>query len=163
MRFLFTLLLSVAAASAVHLTAPRAAAHDYASGSIRIGHPILAPPANGSDVTAGYLTLRNVGDTPDRLIGVSVVGAARVEIHETVELDGGVMRMQRIEGGVPIPAGGMVTFAPGGRHLMVIGIAETLREGDALPLVLEFARAGRVEVEAGVERPALGSRRGHTH
>jgi len=84
-----------------------------------------------------------------------------VEIHETVELDGGVMRMQRVDGGVAVPAGGRVAFEPGGRHLMVIGITVDLAEGDALPLVLEFERAGRVEVQARVERPVHTGHTGH--
>lgn len=157
MRILIAVLLSAAAASAVHLTAPRAAAHDFSVGAIHIGHPIVAPPPNGRTTTAGYLTLENRGETADRLVSASSPRAQRIEIHETTETANGVLQMRRLESGVAVPAGETVRFAPYGLHLMVIGVTGSLGTGDTLPLTLTFERAGSVEVIANVERPGHGS------
>ncbi|TMN25283.1 copper chaperone PCu(A)C [Pseudoxanthomonas sp. X-1] len=88
---------------------------------------------------AGYLTLVNAGAEADRLLLVSSPMAARVEIHES-RMDGGVMRMRRLDG-LDLPAGATVALAPSGAHLMLIGPRQPLLAGQAIEVVLRFARA----------------------
>uniref|UniRef100_UPI0008314EFC SCO family protein n=1 Tax=Actinomadura kijaniata TaxID=46161 RepID=UPI0008314EFC len=97
------------------------------------------------DVTAGYLTLTNDG-TPDTLTGVSSPAAGSVEMHR-MEMGHGSMRMEQVKT-VPVPKG-TVRFEKGGLHLMLMK-PEGIREGRTVPLVLRFARAGEIRVEATV-------------
>jgi copper(I)-binding protein len=53
---------------------------------------------------------------------------------------------------VEIPARGEARLAPGGLHIMLIGLSEPLREDAGFPLTLVFERAGEVTVEVAVER-----------
>lgn len=65
----------------------------------------------------------------------------------------GVVQMRAFEGGLIIPAGAMLKLAPGGKHLMVIGLDEALAAGGTLQL-LEFAKAGPVDVVVPVSAAA---------
>lgn len=111
-----------------------------------------AAPAGATG--AGYMVLRNTGAAADRLLGAETPLARRVELH-TQEREGEVVRMRAVET-VPVPAGGSVTLAPGGLHLMLVGLAQPLRPGGRVPLTLRFERAGAVPVELVVE--AAGAR-----
>jgi copper(I)-binding protein len=166
MRLVIAALISLATASAVELFASRASAHEYGIGDITIEHPIVAPPPRGQTMTAGYMTLINAGSAADRLISASSPAARSVEIHETRAGTGGMMQMQPRPGGVVIPAHGSAVFAPGGLHLMIMGLSQGLDEGDAFPLTLRFEHAGSIDILAMVQRPhAADPRRrgGHMH
>jgi copper(I)-binding protein len=69
--------------------------------------------------------------------------------------DGGVMTMRPVEGGLPIPAGGAVKFAPGGLHLMIVGLSTPLVRGDKVPVSLKFEKAGDIAVSFEVQ--AMGA------
>jgi copper(I)-binding protein len=46
---------------------------------------------------------------------------------------------------VSVPAGGAVTFAPGGYHLMFLGLTKALGTGDTLPATLSFSSGAKVK------------------
>jgi periplasmic copper chaperone A len=98
----------------------------------------------GVDVSAGYFTIAN-GGAADRLVALSSPRAARVEVHE-MSVNGNVMRMRAIEGGLEAPAGGVVTLAPGGLHLMFTGVTAPFTPGEEIPVTLTFERAGVREI-----------------
>ena len=108
---------------------------------------------------AGFLAISNRGAAADRLLSASSPAARATELHSMVR-DGEVMRMRPVPS-IEVPAGQTVTLRPGGLHLMLIGLSGPLREGEAVPVVLRFERAGEVRVElsvqaAGAREPAAG-------
>jgi copper(I)-binding protein len=103
-----------------------------------------------AQTAGGFLTIENTGDAPDRLIGASSPIASQVEIHE-MRMDNGVMVMRPAADGITIPAGGSVTLAPGGFHIMFMQLKEGLAEGDAVTVELSFEHAGNIEVVFPVE------------
>lgn len=109
---------------------------------------------------AGYMTLRNRGASPDRLVGAETPAARAVEIHEQ-RMEDGVMRMRPLPGGIALPPGETVTLGPGGLHLMLVGPTRAFARGERVPLTLRFERAGEVAVELAVE--AAGARRPSGH
>jgi hypothetical protein len=122
----------------------QALAQDVAIGDIQVTQPwSRAAGANGTG--AGFLTIRNTGTQPDRLISVASPVARTVELHTHIR-DGEVMRMRQAEGGIPIPPGATVTLEPGGFHVMLIGLKEPLAQGSEVPLTLRFERAGEARV-----------------
>jgi copper(I)-binding protein len=152
------LLAGFAALGLASLLATTVLAHGYKAGEIEIGHPwSRAAPAGITG--AGYLSLNNKGSTPDRLIGGRAEIARAVEIHSTTMVDG-VMRMRPLEG-VEIAPGAQVALAPGGMHIMLVGLKQPLVAGSRVPLTLVFEKAGEVQVELAVE--AAGARGGATH
>jgi copper(I)-binding protein len=145
--------------AAAAIAALPAAAHDYTAGDLAIGHPwTRAAGANGNG--AAFMQLRNTGAQADRLVSASTPMARVVELH-TMLRDGDVMRMRPVQD-IPVPAGGAVALAPGGFHIMLIGLTGPLAQGSRVPLTLRFERAGEVQVELSVE--AAGARgSGHQH
>lgn len=100
-------------------------------------------PAAAGTTGAGFMTISNPDAKADALTGVETPWAGQVQIHES-SMTGGVARMQRVER-VEVPAGGRVTFAPGGYHLMFMGLTRALKMGDTLPATLTFASGAKVK------------------
>lgn len=94
---------------------------------------------------AFYLTLTNNGDESDRLVMIETDMADIVEIHD-VEMDDGVMQMVPMHDGVEIAPGEEIVFEPGSYHVMLIGISESLLDGEEFTAVLHFESAGEVEI-----------------
>lgn len=102
------------------------------------------PPVGGA-----YMTVTNGGTEPDHLIGATSDIAKNVELHSHIK-DGEVMRMTALSS-IEVPAGQSVRFAPGGLHVMLIGLKAPLKQGASFPLVLDFAKAGKVSVSVDVK------------
>lgn len=108
-------------------------------------------PPNGT-TTAGFLTIRNDGSEPDRLLGASATAAAAsVELHEMSSTADGVMQMRALPDGLTIAPGSEVALAPGGVHLMLIGLNQTLVAGQTLPVELSFEKAGKLTVPLAIK------------
>ena len=125
-------------------------AHDYKVAALEIGHPWARATPPSAPAGGGFFTVTNTGSTPDRLISVRSPAADIVQIHE-MKMDGSVMRMREVEKGLEIPAGKSVTLAPGGYHLMMMGLKGPLKQGTQVPVTLVFEKAGAVDVELNVE------------
>lgn len=107
---------------------------------------------HGGANSAVYMGLINSRETADRLVSAQADVSNAVEIHET-RMDGDVMRMQQVEGGIEIPARSQVELKPGGYHVMLIGLTRDLNVGDKFPVTLEFASGVTLQVEAEVRQP----------
>jgi len=95
-------------------------------------------PAVSGRPGAVYFTVSNGGDKPATLMAVNLEGAAKAEMHEAM---GG--RMAAIDK-VEIPAHNGIAFAPGGRHVMVFGLADSLKPGGSAELTLSFADGDKI-------------------
>jgi hypothetical protein len=127
---------------------------------VEIEKPWARATAPSAKVAAGYMGIRNKAAAPDKLVAVSSPAAARVETHVHIK-DGDVVRMREVKG-YDIPANGSFELKPGGAHLMFIDIKRPFKEGDKVPALLRFERAGEVKVEFHVGR--LGASSGaHNH
>ena len=135
-------------------------AQEIKAGDLVIDHPWSRATPKGGKVGAGYLAIKNTGQTPDRLVGGSTAAAGKVEIHEMAMKDN-VASMRPLAGGLPIEPGKTVTLAPGGYHLMFVDLKSPLKQGDKLEATLEFEKAGKVEVTfevqaVGAQSPVSG-------
>ncbi len=94
-----------------------------------------------------YFSVMSMGGA-DRLLRVATPVADHAELHQSME-SGGMSQMRPVDA-VPIAAGATVSFAPGGLHVMLIGLKHALKEGDSFPLTLTFEKAGTVETNVKV-------------
>jgi hypothetical protein len=106
----------------------------------------LLPPM--STMTAAYMSLTS--DQEDRLVSVSSDIANIVEIHQS-KMENGVMSMQEIEC-LDLPEGKTVELKPQSYHLMVMGLKQTLQEGQVHSFTLEFEHAEKMIVEVPVRK-----------
>ena len=100
----------------------------------------------GAKVAGGFAMITNSGRTNDRLVGVSSPVAAKAELHSMNMVDD-VMVMRPMDGGLVIPAGGSAELKPGGNHLMLMGLSEALKEGEKVPVTLNFESGGEIRIE----------------
>ncbi len=133
--------------AAAWITASAAAAHDTRVGSIAIEHPRVI--ASTGQTAAGYLTIVNEGTTADALVAVWSA-APQTEVHASAVSADGVATMAPAPV-VEIPAGGSVALAPGGLHVMFMGLTRPLTAGETWPATLVFRDAGEVAVDFAVE------------
>ncbi len=118
------------------------------------------PSIGAANSSAAYFTVTDAG-SPDRLVGVSTPAAALAELHESID-DHGVMKMRGIAG-VALEPGKPVNFAPGGYHVMLMGLTKPLKAGDSFPLTLRFEHAAPITVAVTVQTgPAGAAVPGHT-
>lgn len=152
--------LTFAALSALLLAALPAAAHQAKIGDLVLHHPWTRATPAGAKVAGGFTEIENKGKTADRLVSATFDAADSVEIH-SMEMKDGVMSMRPVDGGLVIPPGQTVKLAPGGVHLMFLGLEHKLEEGDTVPGTLVFEKAGAVAVEFVVE--AIAAKPEHEH
>lgn len=132
-----------------------ALAHGVTAGDIEIIHPNIPQPAASAQAAAGYMGISNSGHDADKLIAIETPAAQSAMLHGTEHGTDGVARMVPLEG-LEIPAGDTVVLEPGGMHVMLMGLTGPLTEGQMVPGVLVFEKAGRVEMEFMVD-PASGA------
>jgi periplasmic copper chaperone A len=142
--------LSIASATLATLLAlAPARADEVKAGDLVISQAWTRATPNGAKIGGGYVTIENKGSAPDRLIGGSADVAGKVEVHE-MSMVGGVMKMRPVENGLTIDPGKTVKLAPGGYHLMMMDLKSQLKQGDKVPVTLEFEKAGKVTVSLDV-------------
>jgi len=126
-----------------HETAAPKATTQSTRGTLVISSPVARMSFGRAVNSAGFFTISNHGKQDDVLIGASSDIAKRTELHTHIR-DGQIMRMRRIEGGIKVPMGDTVKLQPGGFHIMFIGLAKPLKNGDVFPLTLSFKKAGNI-------------------
>lgn len=119
-----------------------------APSTITIDHPWARPSAGAAKTAAAYVTLTETG-AADALVKVSTPVAETAAVHETIN-ESGTMKMRPVEA-LNLPAGKPVTLAPGGYHVMLMGLRAPLKVGDTFPLTLTFAHAAAQTVTVTVE------------
>ncbi len=100
---------------------------------------------------AAFMKLMNHSDQDITLMGVSSDVAKRVELHTHIDNGEGVMQMSEIEGGITIPAGEMHMMNRGGDHVMMMGLTQSLVDGETFSVTLEFENGAEMVVEIPVD------------
>ena len=98
------------------------------------------------------------------LVSASTPVAGVAEVHE-MKMEGDVMKMRAVKGGLDLPAGKTVELSPGGYHLMMMDLKAALPKGSTVPLTLVFKDAKGVESKLEIKVPValnLGASQ-HTH
>lgn len=157
-------ILALTALSTLMFTAP-IRADDVKAGDLVISQAWSRATPGGAKVAGGYLTIENKGTAPDKLIGGSADIAGKFEIHE-MAMDNGVMKMRPLDKGLAIEPGKTVKFAPGSYHLMLEELKGPLKQGDKVPVTLQFEKAGKVAVTldvqgVGAQAPGDAGHSGH--
>jgi copper(I)-binding protein len=123
-----------------------------ATAAVSVTDAWCRPSPNGAKAGGCYVTL--IAATDDRLTGGSTPRAASLQVHE-MKTENGMMKMAELTAGLPLPAGQAVALAPGGNHLMLIGLTAPLIAGETVPLTFQFASAPAITVQAQVRQPAM--------
>jgi copper(I)-binding protein len=117
---------------------------------VKISDPWCRPTPNGAQAGACYLTVES--NVANQLTGVATPLAATSMIHD-MSMDGGMMKMSEMVGGLALDANQKTTLAPGGKHIMLMGLTAPLTEGTSVPLTFTFSNTPAMTVQAAVRQP----------
>ena len=120
------------------------------SDAVEVEDPWGRPSPMSEGNAAFYMDLLG-SDTDDTLVSAASPACGMVELHESQMTDG-VMSMQHLPEGIPVPAGETVSLEPGGLHVMCMMVQDPLVEGEAIDVTLVFENTGEVEIEAEVRQ-----------
>lgn len=135
---------SVAVVIGVLLASP-AGAQNASNPGLAFDAPWVRASAPGQKNGAGYVQIQNKGSQTDRLISATTANVGRVELH-TIINENGVAKMRQVQG-IEVPAGASATLAPGGFHIMFMGLNAPFKVGEVVPVTLRFEKAGEVRVD----------------
>lgn len=107
--------------------------------------------ADSAATGGAYITLVNGNTTAVEIVGAASASADAVEIHETSHHDG--MAKMSARPSITIAPGDSLVMAPGGLHVMLIGLHSALRAGDSVPLVVQLATGDLVPLTIPVRAP----------
>jgi copper(I)-binding protein len=121
----------------------------------------------GQSGTGAFMKITS--KTGTRLVSVSTPVAGIVELHE-MKMDGDVMKMRELSGGLELPAGKTVELKPGGYHVMLMDLKAVLPKDSTVPMTLVFKDAKGVQSKLDLKVPVAlmppgggGAMSGHMH
>ena len=122
-------------------------AHQFQKENININHPHIKFTIS-SGPAAGYMTIVNMGEKPDKLLNIEVDFAV-AELHNS-EINNGIVSMNKVDF-IEIPAQIAKSLKPGGYHVMFSKINIELIDESELIGILNFELAGEIKVVFEVE------------
>jgi copper(I)-binding protein len=144
----------VIACAACLLAACEVAAEEYRLQSLRIAHAFARATPPGAMSSGAYLTIENEGAAAATLLSATSPIAGAVELHQ-MTMNGGVMSMRAVRT-IEVAPGSKLELKPGGYHLMLLDLKQSLKQGEKFPLKLTFGNLGTVEVAVEVEGMGAG-------
>ena len=137
---------SLMTAAALACVALSALAHE----AIDVQNAWARATVKGQMATGAFMTL--TAKDGAKLVGVTSPVAGVAQVHE-MKMEGGVMKMNEVKGGLDLPAGKAVALKPGGYHVMLMDLKEPLVKDSSLPLTLIFKDAKGVESKLELKLP----------
>ena len=141
---------------AAMLSCGAASADDFQLKMLRVSNAFARATPPGAKVTGAFMSIVNQGKDADRLVAASSPVAGIVEIHE-MAMEGGVMKMRAVKG-IDLKPGATVELRPGGYHVMLEELKQPLKQGDQIPVLLTFEKAGAMEIKVKVEAMGAAAR-----
>ena len=124
-------------------------AQEVKAGDLAISQAWSRAAPRGAELASSYVTIENTGAAPDRLIGGATDIAEKLQIQQSSMVGGG-LTLNPVAGGVTISPGDKVVLAPHGIHLTLSNLKAQMKKGTAVPMTLEFEKAGKVTVSFDV-------------
>jgi copper(I)-binding protein len=142
---------AMALAAAAMLAATGAQAHSHKFKTLEIVHPWCIETNDTAKPVAVFMTIRNAGGRPDKLLSATTSMAAKAELREAAAApaEGNAI------GSVAVGSRGEVDLKRTGPHILLSGMRKQLSPYDSFLMTLRFERAGKVEVEVMVEEASI--------
>jgi len=103
---------------------------------LTISRPYVRAVPPGQANSAAFMEITNASPEPHALLGAESGISDVAELH-THTKENGMMKMRRVDR-IDLPAGKTVSLAPGGLHIMLIGLNRQLTAGEEVDLTLIF-------------------------
>ena len=126
-------------------------AHSHKFKKLEIVHPWCIETSDAAKPVAVFMTIRNAGARPDKLLRATTSMAAKAELRQA----GAASEESKVIGSVAVGGHGEVDLKRGGAHILLSGMKKQLSPYDSFVMTLAFERAGKVEVEVMVEEASV--------
>lgn len=143
--------LVLAACGEAEAPAPQLAANEDCAPGIEVTDGWMALPAVAGNAAAVYFTIRNTNDQTWTIRGVDMIGAQSAMLHETAEWSRQEDMQELFQ--QPVEPGESVTFAPGGKHVMVMGPSADLAAGGTSEVTITSVRGDKCSFPVAIRAP----------
>ena len=134
------------------MLAGSAHAHSHKFKSLEVVHPWCIETSDAAKPVAVFMTIRNAGGRPDKLLRASTSMAAKAELRNGGAAPGAE---GKVIASVAVGSRGEVDLKRGGPHILLSGMKKELGAYDTFVMTLVFERAGKLEVEVQVEEASI--------
>lgn len=118
--------------------------------SISVADPYVRAPAPNAPATGAFMVIKNSSKADRKVVKAESPVSKVTELHTHVE-EGGVMKMRPVPD-IAVRAGGEAVLKPGSLHVMLIDLKQPLKEGDVVPITLNFDDGASLKIEAPVKK-----------
>jgi periplasmic copper chaperone A len=122
--------------------------------SVQVKDAWVRTTVPGQKGTGAFMTI--TAKEGSKLVGGSSPVAGLTEIHE-MKMEGDIMRMRAIQGGLDLPAGKAIELKPGGYHVMLMDLKTALPKDTTVPVTLIFKDAKGVESKVELTVPVAAT------
>ena len=122
--------------------------------SVEVKDAWVRSSVQGQKATGAFMKITAKDAT--KLVGASSPAAGVAEVHE-MKMEGDVMKMRAVPGGLDIAAGKTVELKPGGYHVMLMDLKAALVKDSTVPLTLVFKDAQGAESKVELKVPVATS------
>ncbi|MDI9246062.1 copper chaperone PCu(A)C [Marinobacter sp. CHS3-4] len=141
---------SIVTAIILSLVASATIAGSFTNGSITITDPWSRETPPGVSKAVAYMNIANNGDSDVTLTDAEVTKAGDVTLHQS-KVDGDMVTMRLVEGGLTIPAGESVSLEPRGYHFMLEDLDRGLVRNESVAMTVFFDGADAVNIKVQVK------------
>jgi periplasmic copper chaperone A len=117
---------------------------------VKVTGAYIKPVLGKGTATAAYVTIENTGISDDRLTSVSCDCAEMATLH-TMAMKGDMMTMGEATEGFVVAPKQTLSLAPGGNHIMLMGLKAAPAVGSQQKLTLHFEKAGNIALDVPVQ------------
>ena len=125
----------------------------HSDNALIIDQASINPTVPGMQVTGAYMHIMNKSNEEISLVRASSPLSDRIELHEHTT-NNGLMKMQEVTS-IAIPANGHLTLKPGGYHIMIMNLKETVTKGKEHILTLEFSNGHKKTIAIIAQKPKI--------
>lgn len=121
-----------------------------AADDVSVVDPYVRAVPPGQPNSAAFMQLHNKSTTRHAIVKAQSPVAKIVELHTHI-MEGGMMKMRQVER-IEVPAQGSTTLAPGGLHVMLLGLTADLTPDQLVPVTLMFEDGSKTTIQAPVRK-----------
>lgn len=122
--------------------------------SVEVKDAWVRTSVQGQKATGAFMTI--TAREGAKLVAVVTPVAGVAEVHE-MKMEGDIMRMRAVAGGLDLPAGKAVELKPGGYHVMLMDLKAALPKDATIPMTLVLKDAKGVESKVELKVPVAAT------
>jgi copper(I)-binding protein len=115
--------------------------HSHKKNGLEIVHPWTPTTAKGATSARIFMTIKNAGGRPDRLVSASTMRADKVQLNDA----------GKGSAAFSVRSGEELALYADGPSLVLIGLRKPLEAYDDFKMTLVFEKAGRIAIDVMVE------------